>query len=343
MTSPDNNLFARLHKWAWRQDENFLTESLAFLLQHLLEHEPGAAVRVLEAITNGFLKLKAEQARSVIVQTQLVLTEGTPDLRLKTEKQAVIIEVKSESPARADQIRRYRQSLQEMGVPSTCLVLLTRYPAKLDEADAQPDVYIRWYQVVEWLECERHAYKFQAVSEFLAAQFLGFLEIRSMSMGQVTWELTGGVRALRTLADMLYESAVACGAKAQIWGNRDEMGIHIDKPKYWVGIRYNQPELVTFWTWRKKVNPELATALGFGKVTEWDDRTGWAWSHELNLQSEEIHFFARSKASQLQMLESFLRKCLDAVREIELPGVALPPEDEDDAASEDFGPETPTA
>ena len=29
MTAPANNLFRRLHKWASRQDENFLTESLA--------------------------------------------------------------------------------------------------------------------------------------------------------------------------------------------------------------------------------------------------------------------------------------------------------------------------
>ena len=30
------NIFARLRKWATRQDENFLTESLAVVLEHLL-------------------------------------------------------------------------------------------------------------------------------------------------------------------------------------------------------------------------------------------------------------------------------------------------------------------
>jgi hypothetical protein len=35
MASPANNLFLRLHKWTWRQDENFLTESLAVVLEQL--------------------------------------------------------------------------------------------------------------------------------------------------------------------------------------------------------------------------------------------------------------------------------------------------------------------
>ncbi len=32
MALPTNNLFLRLHKWASRQDENFLTESVAVVL-----------------------------------------------------------------------------------------------------------------------------------------------------------------------------------------------------------------------------------------------------------------------------------------------------------------------
>ena len=40
MASPSNNLFLRLHKWAVRQDENFLTESLAVVLEQLLVLAP---------------------------------------------------------------------------------------------------------------------------------------------------------------------------------------------------------------------------------------------------------------------------------------------------------------
>jgi hypothetical protein len=51
--SPRYNLLVRLHKWAWRQDENFLTESLAFVLEHLLENEPEAGVRIVALMTGG--------------------------------------------------------------------------------------------------------------------------------------------------------------------------------------------------------------------------------------------------------------------------------------------------
>lgn len=45
------NIFARLHKWATRQDENFLTESLAILLEHLLILAPAVATRLIRRLT----------------------------------------------------------------------------------------------------------------------------------------------------------------------------------------------------------------------------------------------------------------------------------------------------
>jgi hypothetical protein len=45
------NLFARLHKWAARQDENFLTESLAVVLEHLVILAPDVGVRLVSLLT----------------------------------------------------------------------------------------------------------------------------------------------------------------------------------------------------------------------------------------------------------------------------------------------------
>jgi len=39
----------------------------------------------------------------------------------------------------------------------------------------------------------------------------------------------------------------------------------------------------------------------------------------LDLDSEVVHFFARSKLSQMQCLEEFLRECLTQARSIETP------------------------
>ena len=47
MASPANNLFLRLHKWASRQDENFLTESLAVVLEQLLVLAPAVGTRLV--------------------------------------------------------------------------------------------------------------------------------------------------------------------------------------------------------------------------------------------------------------------------------------------------------
>lgn len=99
MASADDNLLLRLHKWAWRQDENFLTEAFAHLLQHLLSHEPEAAVGLLHSLTRGFLDLCPAEARSVEVRTQVFTAEGTPDLQLRTSKQTALLEVKCESDA----------------------------------------------------------------------------------------------------------------------------------------------------------------------------------------------------------------------------------------------------
>src|SRR5262249_57144768 len=108
------------------------------------------------------------------------------EMRIANKKLA-IVEVKSQSEVNAEQLGRYRRFLEGSRAGSTALVLLTRYPAAVAESGARPDAFVRWYQVAEWLQQERHRYAFQAVSAFLVDQFLAFLTARNMTMGQVTW------------------------------------------------------------------------------------------------------------------------------------------------------------
>ncbi len=183
---------------------------------------------------------------------------------------------------------------------STGLILLTRYPAPVPGADH----YFRWYHVAEWIYQESSKYKFKAESQFLVEQFLGFLKARNMTMGQVTWEMTTGVRSLRNLVDMLYEAAAACGLRAQLGGSAASIFVFLDGRKYSAGIRYNAPELLRFATWNAPVDPKKVEELGIGTTWQWtDDKTKVGWERETNLESEDVHFFARSKASQMQFLE----------------------------------------
>jgi hypothetical protein len=333
MMDSQNNLLVRLHKWAARQDENFLTESFAFLIQYLIEEEPQAAAGLLRRLTNGFFDLQAIEARTVRVQTQILTGEGTPDLSLQTLEQLAFVEVKVESEASVDQLSKYRRLLRESGVANTLLVLLTRHFADLDPTELSSVHCVRWYQVADWLEDERKRYTFKAVSAFLVEQFLGLLGVKGMTMGQVTWELAGGIRALRNFTNMLVEAAHVAGVRVQPKATTEESGVYLDGRNYWVGVLYDEPDVLVFLTWNRSVNPEAAAALGVGEVSEWSDKKGHSWRRELNLSAEDVHFYARPRASQMQVLEAFIRDSIEMARRVELPSAAF--EHPNDPLSED--------
>ncbi|MGB6848664.1 MAG: hypothetical protein WBG05_10740, partial [Thermoanaerobaculia bacterium] len=66
----DNNLLVELHRWAWRQDENFTTEAFAHLLRHLLSEQPEAGLDLLELLIGSQGKISATEASSVSIRTQ---------------------------------------------------------------------------------------------------------------------------------------------------------------------------------------------------------------------------------------------------------------------------------
>jgi hypothetical protein len=326
MNSPENNLFLCLHKWASRQDENFLTEVFAYLLGYLIDNEPTAAVGLLDLLTKGFFKLRPEEVRTVEVRTQVVYAEGRPDLMIRTARQFAYVEVKSESEATSGQIRLYRQLLCDSGVADTRLVLLTRYPVLL-EADC-PDVFVRWYQVAGWIESLSSRNKFKAVSEFLVQQFLDFLRGRNMAIEHVGWELTRGVRALTYLRDMLIEAASAC--KVTIARNNGWYfaGILLDGGKYEVSVWFAEPDKLWFGT-RCPIDATRAAAMNYGELEEMNGGT-CKWWRSLLLDSEDVHFFSRSKASQMQCLEEFVRDSLNKARSITTSDQPLPEEPDEE-------------
>jgi hypothetical protein len=197
---------------------------------------------------------------------------------------------------------------------------LTRHVVDLDPADLSEVLCVRWYQVADWLEAERGRYTFKAVSAFLVQQFLGLLGMKGMTMGQVTWELAGGIRALRNFLNMLQEAAHVADVRVQPWGNTEEAGVYLDGRNYWVGILFDHPDTLVFTTWNRSVDPVKATALGTGEVREWDDKKGHSWRRELDLAAEAVHFYARPRSSQMQVLEAFILESMELARRAELPG-----------------------
>src|SRR6266851_5206755 len=97
MASSAKNLFLRLRKWAARQDENFLTESLAVVLEHLLVLAPGVGTRLIARLTGGLIDVSSEDAGTVEIRTQVEAVQARPDLEISVPHRLVWIEVKAES------------------------------------------------------------------------------------------------------------------------------------------------------------------------------------------------------------------------------------------------------
>jgi hypothetical protein len=164
-------------------------------------------------------------------------------------------------------------------------------------------------------------------------QFLGYLKGRGMTVEPISWELRNGTLALQNLLVMLSEAAAACHVSCKRANRWDYLCFWLDE-RYWFGVRLEAAEQVFFMTGRTRVDPEANKKLGFGYM--WEARWvpgGRAWQDHLDLASEEVHFFARSLASQKECLEQFLARCLAAAKKIEIPGPAgaLPAEPEDSA------------
>lgn len=326
------NLFARLHKWAVRQDENFLTESLAVVLEQLLILAPEAGMRLVSQLTGGFIEVNPDGANIVEIRTQIETGQGRPDLEIRIPERLVWVEVKAESELRAGQLEGYRVLLGESGLARTRLVLLTRYWEVFQEDETRPDVEVRWFELADWLESELPAIKATGeVAGFLAQQFLDFLRGRSMYLTQVDWQLSEGVRALSNLLNMLLEAAAACKVpvkKSAGWGYS---GINLDGLKYWIGVFHHEPGKLYFGT-RCRIDPDAAKRLGVGELTEESWVPGhYRWWRSAELYSEAIYFFSRSKVGQLQWLMTFLRECLDMAHSIETPDQPPIPEEPEES------------
>jgi hypothetical protein len=325
MAAPANNLFLRLHKWASRQDENYCTEALALVLSHLLAGQPEVGVRLLSSLTEDFLVVPQDEAANVDIRTQVETTEGRPDLEITWTDFLVVIEAKVESELHKGQLEGYRVMLRESGRSHTRLVLLTRYPQTFDPPDEKPDLTIRWYQVAEWLDREiRHGAITDPVARFLSKQFVDFLEERNMAIAQVNWQMAEGVRALRSLLAMLAEAAAACHLSPKKAFGWDWLGFMLEQ-RYWVGVILDNPSQLCFQV-RPPIDTDRAKTLGVGAVVE-APAGGLMWQHVVDLDSEQAHFYSRSKASQMQWLQEFLGECLAQASSIAAPGQPPIPEE----------------
>jgi hypothetical protein len=302
-----SNLLVKLHRLASSQDENFITESFVFLLNYLLENEPTAGANFLSYITNRCIDLPPDGLAQVDIKTQFRTDSGLPDIRILTNEILVFIEVKVDSGFGKDQLVRYKTELKKLSQgKKSLLVTITRFSEGPSEDVV--DLPLLWYQVAEWLEELKLKKK---ISEFLRHQFLGLLESRGLFMEQVGWELVAGIRALQFVTDMIDEALkskkIPIYKATGAWGWR---GYYIDKKKFYVGIYFGSPNMISM------TSEEVALKNNFPREPEVGRVENGRWRNDLDLTAEDVHFFSRSKASQLRCLEEFIEKSYSYVKKL---------------------------
>ena len=102
------NLFVSLHKWAHRQDENFVTQAFIFLINHLLDHEETVGSELVKWLCFGSTVPPSSIDGRPSVTGQFRTEVGIPDIKIEYNRVFCLIEVKKGSRLGHDQLERYR-------------------------------------------------------------------------------------------------------------------------------------------------------------------------------------------------------------------------------------------
>lgn len=305
LNQPSSLSLPRLHRLASGQDENFLTECLAHVIQAFLEMERKSAIALLRCICPKGLPISSQDTDSIVVETQFSTPSGRiPDLVLRGHDSIVFIEVKVDSGFGSNQLENYRTDLSERNESQRTLGTLTRYAIATEDGPA--DFNRRWYDVASTLclispETE--------VGKYLKNEFLELLRYRGITMDPVSWELAEGVRSFRSLIDMLGEAVRQKEVQHTRSGAWDWQGYYLERKRFFIGIYFDEPSVLCINTVVDVATP-IPKELKLGQI---DDRR---WSYRTDLATEQVHFYARPRASQQQFLEQFVSEAIDFGRNL---------------------------
>lgn len=310
-----NNLLLALHRYASHQDENFTTEAFAHLLRHLRDDEPASALDVLSVITRSCIDWNDTDCRELVISTQEKIIEGTPDIVLVGPRAKVIVEVKVESEPSPGQLERYREHLGRIPVQRRCLTLLTKKAVDRVEVRGLVDCVVRWHEIGHSLNVALQAMK-DETSLYLTKQFLGLLAAGGMTMERISWELIQGVRSLSNLLEMLCNSIQQQCTKQKSFAGTTKYAFQyftVGDTECGAGLYYSRPAAILFEAYN--VDRSRAQAVDLGSLQE-RKKDEFTWVNEFDLEREDVHYFALSLASQMDALNEFVEKSIQAVRRL---------------------------
>ena len=318
------NTFKRLHRWASGQDENFTTESLLTVLDRLLEKAPIAGLALIQAIVGKEPGISLEDIPYLEIRTQSTYDSGRPDFEIiKRDDIHIMVEVKVESPLGTKQLSGYRKDLAKCTENNKHLALLTNYTKEIPPGE-EADYYSRWFNVGECLKEQLKTIDTNDhITHYLIEQFVEFLKERGMTTEIVGWELGRGIRAWLSLQQMIYQALsrrdrengkavrVPKTSVEADWG-----GYYTNSqwPRVLIGIHWKAPGILRCDTNRLRVEN---APNDFGeKISDKFSPGGQKWTAALDLESEDVHFFARSLAGQKAVIEEFVDKCVKATEDL---------------------------
>lgn len=293
------NIFSALGKYL-TSEENYLTEAFVFLLNTLLARERALGVEILNKLC-GANQLCFDGNEDISVSTQKITLQGTPDIKISCADKLVYVEVKYESDLGAKQVERYLEALKSSGIPTTCLVLLTKLSLEFGENETKPHKHVRWFEVHNWLgKLKAH----DPVSEYLIDAFKSFLEVKGMSIQKVSWEYISGVPAFNYLLDMI-EAAIKDAniplfpgyPRSAAW---ERKGFWLGDKEFLCGVYYRSHLVLVFEWQNKKYDSKLLEKRSYELREEGED----IW---FRLPLEDIHFFSLDKDKQLEEITKFVK------------------------------------
>ena len=133
-----------------------------------------------------------------------------------------------------------------------------------------------------------------------------------MNMETVDRRRSDGIQSLAALLQMLRQAAISAGAEVTSAApTLEDWGVSFTNANalYWTGLSYSESEILFLRVFG--VNRNRALEIGFGSVQFWKPDS-YSWWNRLDLESERVRFFAKTKSNQIECIERFLRESIGA-------------------------------
>jgi hypothetical protein len=342
-----HNIFISLHKWVSRQDENFTSESFAYLLNHFQFNEPALLSSFISWVTGHLIEPDQKVAKTTKIKTQTRIEEGIPDITIESETFLIFIEVKLKASLTRNQIENYLRALSKVQHKDTMLVTLTLFsiPSEI-YAGAKS---VKWFEVGDWL-LQVIETSSQKTTQFLLEQFIGFLKYQHAMSPAVTSGISKGIRehknlygenslfqkrfksptlisnydelsSLYELMMLINESILSAFPNEDIKFDTGKqkggwLGYNINRMEFFAVIYTENPEVITLETFKN--TPKLPkNEVLFGELEKASNEKT-IWSNKIDLI--QINFFTKTKKEQLAILIEFFEKSILEGRRITMTG-----------------------